>query len=303
MSQLPFRLAPACAAAAIGLAMAWAGCGDGKPGEAAAGEMRRELVEMADGGQATVRADLDVALGNVTAGRAEAGTLFQAEIDLPADGLTHTFDATTTETESGPQARVTLGLAGEPARFRDLGGTLNWRIYFAPDRPLDLSLDLGAASADLDLGGVPVRRLTLHAGVARTRLAFGAPNPEPLRLLDVTAGVGEVTLDGLGNARFERLAFAGGVGRYRLDFSGEAFVPGAEATVEVGVATLDLVLPRDAPVVLDAPSSRISSVEVPAGFVTLGDGRYATPGAEDDRDALRLRVRSGPGRTRVTFAE
>ena len=143
----------------------------------------------------------------------------------------------------------------------------------------------------------------LHAGVARTRLAFGAPNPEPLRLLDVKAGVGEVTLDELGNARFERLAFAGGVGRYRIDFSGDAVVPGAEASIEVGVATLDVVLPRGHPVVLDAPSSRVSAVEVPAGFVTLGDGRYATPGAEADRDALRLSIRSGPGRTRITFAD
>ena len=303
MSPPRLRFAPARAAVAIGLAMACAGCGDGKPGEAPAGEMRRELVEMPDDGQTTVRADIDVALGNVTTGRAEAGTLFQAEIDLPADGLTHAFDATTTETESGPQARVTLGLAGEPTRFRDLSGDLDWRIYFAPDRPLDLSLDLGAASADLDLGGVPVRRMMLHAGVARTRLAFGEANPEPLRLLDVKAGVGEVTLDALGNARFERLAFAGGVGRYRLDFTGDAVVPGAEATVEVGVATLDIVLPRGVPVVLDAPSSRVSAVEVPAGFVTLGGGRYATPGADADRDALRLSVRTGPGRTRITFAD
>ena len=303
MSPSPFRFAPVRAAVMVGLALACAGCGDGKPGDAVAGEMRRELVEMRDDGQATVRADLKVALGNVTAGLAEEGTLFQAEIDLPADGLTHTFEATTTETESGPQAYVTLGLAGEPAGLRDLGGTLDWRLYFAPDRPLDLALDLGAASADLDLGGIPLRRMVLNTGVARTRLAFGEPNPEPLRLLDVTAGVGEVTLDGLGNARFERLAFAGGVGRYRLDFSGDALVPGAEATVEVGVATLDIALARGTPVVLDAPASRISAVEVPAGFVTLGGGRYATPGAEADRDALRLRVRSGPGRTRVTFAD
>ena len=287
--------------ALVASCLALAACGDAKPD--ATSEPRRALVEVPDEGQATVRADLDLSIGTVTAGLAEAGTLFQAEVSLPADGLATDFEATTTETESGPQARIALGLAGETASLRDLGGALDWALYFAGDRPLDLDLDLGAASADLDLGGVPVRRLALRAGVARTRLAFGAPNPEPLRRLDVTAGVGEVTLEGLGNARFERLAFAGGVGRYRLDFSGAAPVPGAEATIEVGVATLDVVLPRGAAVVLDAPGSRVSAIDVPAGFVTLGGGRYATPGADTDRDALRLRIRSGPGRTRVAFAD
>jgi len=280
-----------------------AGCegseGKGEP----PGEPRREFVEMTDGGQATLRADLDLTIGEVTMGIAEEGTLFQAEIDLPADGFTPAFTSDTEETESGSQARVTLGLAGEPAGFRDLGGDLDWRVYVSPMHPLDLDLHLGAASADLELAGIPVRRLTLRTGVAKTRIGFGETNAEPLRRMEVFAGVGELSLEQLGNARFERLQFKGGVGRYRLDFTGEAMVPGAQASLEVGIATLDITLPDGVPIVLDAPSSRISAVDVPAGLVTLGGGRYATPGADADLDAFILTVRTGPGRTRIVFAE
>ncbi|GAB5536779.1 MAG: hypothetical protein Rubg2KO_30280 [Rubricoccaceae bacterium] len=285
----------------VGLGLA--GCEGSETKGDPPGEPRREFVEMPDGGQATLRADLDLTIGEVTMGLAEEGTLFQAEIDLPADGFTPAFTSETEDTESGAQARVTLGLAGEPAGFRDLGGDLDWRIYLSPTHPLDLDLHLGAASADLELAGIPVRRLTLRTGVAAAELSFGEPNPEPLRRMDIFAGVGEVELDELGNARFERMQFKGGVGRYTLDFSGEAFVPGAEATVEVGIATLEITLPEDVPIVLDAPSSRISAVDVPAGLVTLGGGRYATPGAEEDLDAFTLTVRTGPGRTRVVFEE
>ncbi|MEO0558829.1 MAG: hypothetical protein AAF170_11670 [Bacteroidota bacterium] len=290
----------------LALVVAWsgvglAGCGEGK-GEPP-GEPRREFVEVVDEGQTTLRADLDLTIGEVTLGHAEDGTLFQAEIDLPADGFAPAFSSTNETTESGPQARVTLGLASEPAGLRDLGGDLDWRLYFSPERPLDLDLHLGAASADLELAGIPLRRLTLQTGVAATDLSFDEPNLEPLRRMDVFAGVGEVELDELGNARFERLEFKGGVGRYTLDFTGEAIVPGAEARVEVGIATLEIALPEDVPIVLDAPSSRVSAVEVPAGLVTLGGGRYATPGAEDDLDAFTLIVRTGPGRTRITMED
>ena len=300
--MLVFRVAllmTVLALASVGLI----GCEGSGGKEAPTGEPRREFVEVKDEGQATVRADLDLTLGEVTMGVAEDGTLFQAEIDLPADGLMPAFSSDTEETESGAQARVTLGLAGEPARFRDLGGDLDWRIYLSPTHPLDLDLHLGAASADLELAGIPLRRLTLRTGVAKSELSFDEPNSESLRRMDIFAGVGELELNELGNARFERMTFKGGVGRYTLDFSGEAFVPGAEATVEVGVATLEITLPEGVPVVLDAPSSRVSSVEIPAGLVTLGGGRYATSGAESDVDAFRLTVRSGPGRTRIVVAE
>ena len=267
------------------------------------GEPRREFIEVPNEGQTTLRADLDLSIGEVTMGLAEDGTLFQAEIDLPADGLAPAFSTATEETESGRQARVTLGLAGEPTGLRDLGGNLDWRIYLSPEHPLDLDLHLGAASADLEMAGIPLRRLTLKTGMAKARLGFGEPNAEPLRRMDVFAGVGEVDLDQLGNARFERMQFKGGVGRYRLDFSGDAMVPGAQAAVEVGIGKLDITLPEGLSVVLDAPSSRVSAVEVPAGLVTLGGGRYATPGAEADLGAFTLTIRTGPGRTRVVFAE
>lgn len=288
-------------AVALILGVGLAECEEDK--EASTGEPRREFVEVPDDGQATLRADLDLTLGEVTMGHAESGTLFQAEIDLPADGFAPAFTSTTETTESGPQALVTLGLAGEPAGLRDLGGDIDWRVYVSPELPLDLDLHLGAASADLELAGLLLRRLTLRTGVAATDLSFGEPNPEPLRRMDIFAGVGEVDLRQLGNARFERMQFKGGVGRYTLDFTGEAMVPGAEASVEVGIATLDITLPEGLPVVLDAPSSRVAAVDVPAGLVTLGAGRYATPGAEDNLDAFTLTIRTGPGRTRITMED
>lgn len=303
VALLACALAPGLAACAPAQDEAAVGA-EAPAASAGSADVRRELVEVRDAGEASVRADLDLGLGTVTVGRAEAGALFQAEVALPVDGLRPELETETVPTERGPQARLRLGLDGEAASPGDLDRTrgLAWRLLFSHRTPLDLSVRMGAAEADLDLTGVPLRRLTLVCGVARTTLRLTAPNRERAGDVEIQAGLSEFAGEGLGNLRFRRLRFEGGVGRFALDFRGAAPEPGAEAVVRIGVGELEVVLPAGVPVVVEAPGGRLSSVEMPAGFVTLGGGRYATPGAEADPDAFRLRLGSGPGRTRVRIA-
>ncbi len=270
--------------------------------ESAAGSVRRDLIEVPDRGETSVRADLDLGLGTVTVGRAERGTLFQAEVTLPIDGLRADARMETVPTERGDQARVTLGLDGDAASPGDLDRTrgLTWRLLFSHRTPLDLSVRMGATEADLDLTGIPLRRLTLVCGVASTALRLTAPNRERATDVEIRAGVSEFTAEGLGHLRFRRLRFDGGVGRFALDFRGARPEPGAEATLRIGLGELDVLLPAGVPVVVEAPGGRLSSVELPGGLVTLSQGRYATPGA--DADAFTVRIASGPGRVRVRLA-
>ena len=269
--------------------------------EAPAADVRRDLLEVTDQGEASVRADLELGIGTVSVGEAEPGALFQAEVALPAKGLRTTFETTTVPTESGPQARVRLGLAGEAASPGDLDRTrgLEWRLLFSHTTPLDLAVTLGAAEASLDLTGVPLRRLSLTSGVARSTLRLRAPNPESAADVEVKAGVSAFAGEGLGHLRFRRFRFEGGVGRFALDFRGAPPEPGASATLSVGVGELAVTLPAGVPLVVEAPGGRLSAVDLPAGLVTLGQGRYATPGAETDPDAFTVRIASGPGRVRV----
>jgi hypothetical protein len=115
--------------------------------------------------------------------------------------------------------------------------------------------------------------------------------------VDIKAGVSAFSAEGLGYFRARRLRFEGGVGRFALDFRGAAPAPGAEATLRLGVGELDVTLPEGVPLIVEAPGGRLSAVEMPAGLVSLGAGRYATPGAGPD--AFTVRIASGPGRVRV----
>ena len=79
---------------------------------------------------------------------------------------------------------------------------------------------MGAAEADLDLTGIPLRRLSVVCGVAKTTLRLSGPNPEAAAEVEVKAGVSEFTGVGLGHLRARRFRFEGGVGRFALDFGG-----------------------------------------------------------------------------------
>jgi hypothetical protein len=271
------------------------------PSVRATGKGASHFFELEDEGATSLEADLDVALGSVHVGRAEAGALFQAEVTLAHEGLRPRFEGTT----GAGRAHVALGLGGEAVSLGGVRATHGnaWRLYFSERVPLALDLALGAAEADLDFTGIPLSRLDLDCGMAHATLRFGAPNPVPMERLLIETGLSDFAARGLGHARFQALFFDGGAGEFTLDFTGDALRPGATASVDVGMASLTLVLPAGHPVVLDAPTSFMTHVEVPAAMTRTAKGRWATPGADADPAALHLDVDAGPGNVLVRLAE
>lgn len=110
--------------------------------------------------------------------------------------------------------------------------------------PTELEITVGAAESLLQLGGVPLRRLVLETGASDTRLSLDAPNPVPMREMELRAGAASFRAEGLGNARFERFRFRGGVGDVTLDFTGD-WQADARGSISMGVGALRLRLPRE----------------------------------------------------------
>ncbi len=152
-------------------------------------------------------------------------------------------------------------------------------------------LDLWAATgdrADLDLTGLSLRRLTLHAGAGRLRVRFKAGNPADLERLLLVAGTGESLLEGLGWGGVLSLELHGGAGNSVIDFSG----PGpaeAAALVDRGSGKIELVLPRDLGVVVSGVDP---GAAVPQGFRASGNGWESLNAAAAER-RLRLVLQGG----------
>lgn len=109
--------------------------------------------------------------------------------------------------------------------------------------PMDLTIQAGAYKANLELGGLLLKSLTVRDGASNVDLSFSKPNLVEMSVLRYETGASTVKLAGLANANFSTLIFSGGAGNYSLGFDGE-LQRDATITIEVGFGDMDLVIPE-----------------------------------------------------------
>jgi hypothetical protein len=116
-------------------------------------------------------------------------------------------------------------------------------IGLAREVPLNLDLEFGAGTANIELGGIMLQQLALSTGASETRVSFSEPNKIAAGRVAIEAGAADLEVTGLGNARATSISFQGGVGATVLDFGGE-WGGDITADVDMGVGSLTLRLPR-----------------------------------------------------------
>ena len=141
-------------------------------------------------------------------------------------------------------------------------------VALSPRADLSLDLNLGAADAQVELGGLRVSNLELRTGASRTSVSFSRPNATRCRRASFGAGAAELTVIGLGNSRCDEIEFEGGVGSVTLDFTG-AWSSSSTVKVTMAMGGLTLRLPRNVGVRLHM--DRFLSSFEPTGLVREGD--------------------------------
>ena len=262
----------------------------------------RYFFEVPREGENALEADLDLALGRVTIGKAEAGYLFQAEVSLEDESMVPEMRYE----RDGRTGRLSLGFesggkenGGLTVRGFKFPEENEWLLFFSDEVDLDLAFELGMAEANLDLTGLRVGQLSVESGMAKTMLVFEEPNPVTMESFEIDAGMSKLVGRKLGNARFEQFTFDGGAGAFELDFTGGPLPAGAEANIDVGVSSLQVTLPREAPVILYAPDSWLARVEVPNGFTKRGSGVWHSAHVEREEDAFSVHIEAGLGKVAV----
>ena len=185
--------------------------------------------------------------------------------------------------------RVTLGFDGDDFGARRFKRTLDQtelNLVLTDAAPLDLDLEIGAAEARLDVGGMAISRLRVETGAADARLDFSSPNKAKMRRLDVQLGAAGFVIRNLGNARVAEIHVEGGVGKVDLDFGG-TLDDDVNVEANVAIGKLALRLPRDVGI-------RVELQKVLAGFDHPGlvkrGGAYYSENWDDAK--VRMRVRA-----------
>lgn len=199
--------------------------------------------------------------GQVRIGPAGAGWLY--DIQMRYDASRFTPSRSWSLADGVGRLQVHLSSAdegnGRPVRLDDLDIDLDMelddlkRLGDASGRldlglgdrvPTDLTVAIGAAESTLELGGIPLTGVEISTGASDTRLSFDRPNPQRMESLVLRSGAASFRATRLGNARFERLEYSGGVGDVVLDFGGE-WDRDARASVRMGLGSMRVRLPAE----------------------------------------------------------
>jgi hypothetical protein len=248
-------------------------------------------------GETRLGARLDYAAGTIRLAPGRPGELYRMDASyddqryLPLSD----YDAAHGQVELGVKASGEGGL--RVVSKDQLRQTAS--VTFSPRVDLALQVRLGAADADLELGGLRLTDLAVQTGASRAVVRFSQPNGTRCRTASFSAGAAELSVLGLGNSRCDRIEFEGGVGRLMLDFAGGA-APESRISVKMALGEVTLRLPRRAGVRITLDKF-LASFE-PAGLERRGN-TFVSAGYEQASRRLDIDVTTAVGGVQVEWED
>jgi hypothetical protein len=244
-------------------------------------------------GEEGIHAKVQVKVGQMEVGPSSPENLYEVELHYNELAFKPKIDF---RREAG-DAYLDLGLSGEGKSFSSLGKNIT-RLRINPDVPLDLRSDTGVGESTIDLTGMKTRSLWLQTGVGEATISMLEPNRIQCGVLEVTSGVGALSVVGLGNFSFREFRFRGGIGGTELDFSGEWKEVG-DVRIEVGVGGVEIRIPRDIGVEMRVSKGFFSEFEMP-GFSKQGD-IYYSDNIDRVEKVVQFNVKAGIGGVEVRW--
>lgn len=227
--------------------------------------------------QVTDERSLDVTVtfgaGTFNARKSERGVLYRMQLRYDEDNFAPVASLDGDELHLGTES------VGHHVRIGrdDRNGNLD--LFLSDEVPMNLTMEFGAVSADLDLGGLRLTGLEIATGASRTVLDISEPNTERMRLALMDIGAAEFTALRLGNLNTSSLEVDAGVGDITLDFSGD-LQRDMEVSIDMGLGSLELRIPEGVGVRLEKDTF-LASIDT-EGLVKRGDAYFSTDYAEAD---------------------
>ena len=246
-------------------------------------------------GTEAVAVKVEYGAGRLELNAADRPTLYRMEMRYDEERFSpvSTFDE--------KSRRLHLAVAGKEGRRNNVSLKEGSRTEISLTRevPLDIDLDFGAGEAEIDLGGLRIRRLDVSTGASETSIGFDQPNPIRAERVNINSGASQLRVTELGNARFERFTFQGGVGETTLDFTGD-WQADAVASVKMGIGSVVLRFPRELGVKVEK-SSFLTSFD--ADRMVKRGGSYVSTNWDGARHRLTIDIEAALGSIEVNWVD
>ncbi|MHB1160004.1 MAG: hypothetical protein ACYC3V_06680 [Chloroflexota bacterium] len=183
--------------------------------------------------------------------------------------------------QEGGTVRITQGQNWTDVLDRLSGFPASFDLALGRAKPYALAIETVASEANLDLGGLPIRRLEIKQGAGKVALDFSAPNPVAMSLLTLSNGASGIGMRKLANANFAEMAVEGGAAAYSFDLGG-VLQQNGRVKISTGVSSVEIQVPT-------STAAKIAS-ETVLGSLDVGDGFMKKEGAFWTEAALASRT-------------
>jgi hypothetical protein len=216
-------------------------------------------------GEDDLRVQVTYGAGRFKVGAAEQGLLYRMQLRYDQDVFEPRADY------EGNRLRLGVESVGSSIHIgKDRGGEMD--LQLARDVPMDLDMEFGAVRADVDLGGLALSRLELSTGASESTVDVSEPNSLEMRSASFEVGAADFTARHLGNLNARHIDVSAGVGEVTLWFNG-AWRQDASVSVDMGLGSLELRFPEGVGVRL-TKDSFLTSLDS-QGLVKRGDAYYS----------------------------
>lgn len=245
-----------------------------------------------DSGDVAVR--VDYARGKLQLASATRAVLYDYRLRYDATRAHPliSFDSTSRALVIGSEARADARTGSDG---RNAGEAV---LSLGRATPLDLALRLDVATADLDFGGMALRRLSVRSSASEVRMGFATPTTVPMDALDLDVGAAMLTATGLANANAGRLRVGARAGGAELRFDGQ-WSRDLEVDLDIALGSLIIQIPADVGVQLEL---RRTFARVDAGGLRQSGDLYVSDNWETATRKVRIRASATLGKLQLVHA-
>ncbi len=172
-------------------------------------------------------------------------------------------------TQEGAVTKVTQEY-NSAAGFGSIRGIPQLELALGKSKPYALTIESGANESKLNLGGLPLSRLTIRQGAGNYAIDFSERNPEVMNALNITAGACNLEMRNLGNANLAEMSVEGGAAAYKFDFGG-SLQRDARVRISTAISAVEISVPA-------STSAQIVTGSI-SGSLDIGDGFMKKSGA------------------------
>jgi hypothetical protein len=157
--------------------------------------------------------------------------------------------------------------------------------------PMALEFKNDIATGVIELGGLPLTKLTARQDASSFEFSFNQPNPVEMSELRFESGASNIIFTNLANARARSIFIKGDAGNTSLNFGGQ-LTRDTNVQLEFGLGATTLTVPKGTPARVSFASEQSHENITLSGDWQKSGEAYILPGAGP---ALTMVVDMGPG--------